>query len=135
MRETRPDPEMPVTSSKIDAVPDWVDAIEKEGAHLDSLSFRISEAAMKPALDNLQLQAVQAFRSKAASMAKALDASSFRIANLQTGNQMPAYQRGQPAMMMRASADEAPSLNAGEGKISVTVSGEIILPEKDFPAK
>jgi len=125
-----------VTSSKIDAVADWVDAIEKEGAHLDSLSFRISEAAMKPALERLQLQAVQAFRIKAANIAKSLDAPSFRIAKLQTGNQMPAYQRAQPEMMlMRASVDSAPSLNAGEGKISVTISGEIILPEMDFPAK
>jgi len=123
-----------VISSKLDAVLDWVDFIEKAGAHLDSLGFQISERVLKPATEKLQLQAIQKFRTKAGAVAKALDAKSFRITHLQTGSQMPTYnQHAKPEMMlMTARADAPPSFNAGEGKLSVTVSGQILLPEKDF---
>jgi len=127
-----------VTSKKLDAVPDWVDAIEKAGAHLDNLSFQMSDTSLKSAKKSLRLKAIQNFRVKARAMAMALDATSFRIAHLQTGSQPPVYpmRRGVPEMaLMKVSEDAAPSLNAGEGKISVTVSGQIVLPEKDFPAK
>jgi len=123
------------TSSNLDAVADWVDAIEKAGAHLDSLGFRISGPLLKTTQEELRLQAVKAFRAKAEALAKALDARSFRILQVQTATQVPIYpmRRAMPEVsMMRATADATPSLNAGEGKISVSISGQILLPEKDF---
>jgi len=115
-----------LVSTKLNAVPEWVDTIEKAGAHLNNLSFRISDAAMQAAQTSLRLQAIKAFRSQAKSMAKAFEATSFRIVQLQTTQQQPVYARRQT--MMSKSADSGPNFHAGESKVSVTVSGSIALP-------
>jgi len=126
-----------LVSSNLDAVPDWVDGIEKAGAHLNHLNFRISDASMKATQNSLRLQAIQAFRKKASSFAKALDAASFRIVQLQTSQQRPVYpmQRQAMAMMSKSESSPPPQLNAGEGKISVSVSGSIALPFRAYTIK
>ncbi|MDQ6955679.1 MAG: SIMPL domain-containing protein [Mariprofundaceae bacterium] len=127
-----------LVSSSLDAIPDWVDRLEKAGAHLNQLSFRISDATLKATQNSLRLQAIQSFRHKANSLTKALDATSFRIIQLQTSQQRPVYRMRQemPAMaMMSKSESSPPQLNAGEGKISVTVSGSIALPFKAYTVK
>jgi len=128
-----------LVSSNLDTAPDWVDSIEKAGAHLNNLSFRISDASMKATRKSLRLQAIQAFRKKAGSFAKALDAASFRIMQLQTSQQRPVYpiRQAMPemAMMSKSAGAPMPSLNAGEGKISVTVSGNIALPFQSYSIK
>jgi len=122
-------------SSNLAAVPEWVDDIEKAGAHLNGLSFRVSDTSMKAAQNSLRLQAVQAFRQKALTLAKALDAPSFHIINLQTSQQRPIYPVRQSMAMMRKSAESLPSLNSGESKLSVTVSGNIALPFMSYAVK
>jgi len=126
-------------SNNLAAVPDWVDNIEKAGAHLNGLSFRISDASMKAAQNSLRLQAIQIFRHKASNIAKALDATSFSIVRLQTGVQRPRpIRQDMPMMAMMKSestGSPAPSLHAGEGKVSVTVSGNIALPFKVYTVK
>lgn len=126
-------------SSNLAAVPEWVDGIEKAGAHLNALSFRISDASMKAAQNSLRLQAIQVFRNKATRIAKALDAKSFSIVRLQTGLQRPhPIRQAMPMMAMMKSESAAsppPSLNAGEGKVSVTVSGNIALPFRSYVVK
>ncbi len=128
-----------IVSTHLGAVPDWVDSIEKAGAHLNNLGFRISDASMKATQNSLRLQAIQAFRHKASTLGKALDATSFRIVRLQTSHRQPVYRmnRAMPemAMMAKSANAPAPSLNAGEGKISVTVSGSIALPFKSYSIK
>ena len=125
-----------LVSTNLDAVPDWVDGIEKAGAHLNNLSFRISDTSMKATKNSLRLQAIQAFRKKASSFAKALDAVSFRIIQLQTSQQRSVYPMQRQAMaMMSKSESSPPQLNAGEGKISVTVSGNIALPFMSYTVK
>jgi len=128
-----------LVSTNLDAVPDWVDGIEKSGAHLNNLSFRISDTSMQATQNNLRLQAIQAFRHKAGTFAKALDATSFYILNLQTSHRQPVYHmnRAMPemAMMSKSAGAPVPSLNAGEGKISVTVSGNIALPFQSYSIK
>jgi len=123
-----------IISRNLDAAANWINRIEKAGANLDNLNFRIAEDTMNTTTDSLRMQAIANFRSKAAHIANALDAKSFRISHLQTSNgtpNMPINRR--PEMtMMKMSADIAPSLNAGEGKVSVTVSGNIQLPPKDY---
>jgi len=124
-----------VTSTDLDAVPDWVDGIERAGAHLDGLAFRVSRQAEDAARDRLRMQAVAAFRARAAVTAKALDASSFRILRLNTDTIMPRPIR--PMLQMAGAAKEAalPALEAGQSRITVRVSGDILLPEKDYPVK
>jgi predicted secreted protein len=124
-----------VTSTELDAVPDWVDAIEQAGAHLDGLAFRVSRQAEHAARDRLRMQAVAAFRARAALTAKALDASSFRILRLNTNDTMPRPIQPVMGMAMAAKAQAAPALEAGQSRITVRVSGDILLPEKDYPVK
>jgi len=88
-----------ITSTKLDAVPNWLDDIEQAGA-----------------------------------IAKGLDAKSFRVIRLQTNTNRPVYPvRG--LAMMASKAEAAPALSSGESKVSVTVSGEIEVPFKDFPSR
>lgn len=122
-------------SRQLDAVPGWVDDIEKAGAHLNNLSFRISDTSMEKTQSSLRLQAIQDFRHKANTLAKALDATSFHIVNLQTSQQQPVYRMQQTRSLMSKSAGGPPSLNSGEGKISVTVSGNISLPFMSYSIK
>ncbi len=123
-------------STELDAVPDWVDAIERAGAHLDSLHFQVSHHAMDIARERLRARAIAEFRGRAAASAKALDASSFRILNLNTASTMPQPRPMQAMALARvAPAAAPPALEAGETRITVTVSGEILLPEKSYPVK
>jgi len=126
-------------SKRIDAIASWVDDIEKAGAHLDNLNFRVSHEAMVKAQDALRLQAIKAFRQKANAFAKALDVKSYHIDNLRTTQGMPPiYRRNrnvEMAMMAKSADAPAPSLNAGEDKISVTVSGNLSLPYTSYPVR
>ena len=119
-------------SQSLAAVPEWVDGIERAGAHLDGLNFNVSEKKREAILEKLRMQAVQTFRIRAASMSKALDAPSFRILNLRTDNRMPPSPVMQRNLMAMSPAESAPSFNAGESRLSVTVSGDILLPEKHY---
>jgi len=120
-------------STNLDAVPEWVDSIEKAGAHLNNLSFRISDKSMQATQNSLHLQAIQAFRHKANSLAKALGAISFRVVQLQTSQQQPVYALRQPmAMISKSAASSTSNFNTGEGKVIVTVSGSIALPFKSY---
>lgn len=120
-----------IESHDLAAVADWVDAIERAGAHLDGLRFRASVVSLQAARDKLRTQAIARFRAEAASAAKALGASSFRILRLNTNAVLP----GPRPMMAMARVASAPALVAGESRVTVTVSGEIRLPERDYPAK
>ncbi|MDQ6968834.1 MAG: SIMPL domain-containing protein [Mariprofundaceae bacterium] len=122
-------------SKHLDAVPDWVDGIEKAGAHLNHLSFRISDVALKQTQKSLRLQAIQAFRHKANSLAKALEATSFRIVQLQTSQRQPVYPMRQAMEMMSKAVSSPAHLNTGKGKVSVTVSGNIAVPFMSYTVK
>ncbi len=126
-------------SKRIEAVAGWVDDIESAGAHLDNLNFHVSHEAMVKAQDALRLQAIKAFRQKAHAFAKALDAKSYHIDNLRTTQGVPpVYRRNRNvdmAMMAKSANAPPPSLNAGEGKISVTVSGNLSLPYTSYPVR
>jgi len=126
-----------VVSRKLEAVPNWLDAIESAGANLSGLQFRISSTASKRAQDQLRLQAISLFRQKAGVIAKGLSASSFRIIQINTNSQMPrpVMYRAEMAMMAKSADAASPSLSAGEGKISVSVSGSIQVPFTDFSVK
>lgn len=124
-------------SSEPVAVPGWVDAIEQDGAHLDGLHFQASQHTIEAARERLRGQAIAAFRRRAAATAKALDAISFQILNLNTASTLPAPR---PVQLMATLAKAAPvaappALDAGESRITVTVSGEILLPTKKYPVK
>ncbi|ATX81089.1 putative conserved protein YggE, contains kinase-interacting SIMPL domain [Mariprofundus ferrinatatus] len=126
-----------VTSSNLDALPEWLDAIETEGAQLSNLQFRISRSATRKAQDALRMQAIETFRNKAATVTRSLAAKSFRIIRLNSSSQapQPVVYRSEMAMMAKAADAAPPSLSSGEGMIQITVNGEIEVPFTDFPAK
>jgi len=127
-----------ISTTRLQAVPKWLDAIESAGANLSSLNFRVSDAVSEQAMESLRRQAIRNFRSKATGMAKGLDAGSFRIIRLNASAHapQPRIYRAEMAMMAKASADAAPpALSAGENKITVTVNGEIEIPFIDYPAQ
>ncbi|OIO71594.1 MAG: hypothetical protein AUJ58_00050 [Zetaproteobacteria bacterium CG1_02_55_237] len=124
-----------VISHELAGVEQLVDDIEKAGSHLDQLSFRASDSASEKAVEILRMQAVQKFRNQAATMAKALEAPSFRILRLSSDSRTPPMPLMQRSMMAMSPAEAAPSFNIGESELSVTVSGDILLPEKSFSVK
>jgi len=126
-----------VVSHNLDAVSTWLDVIEANGAHLSGLQFRISSSTSIKAQEQLRLQAIAAFRKKAAVIARGLSAPYFRIIQLNTSSQspQPAIYRGKMAMMARSADAAPPSLSGGEGKIRVSINGSIEVPFTDFPAR
>jgi predicted secreted protein len=120
------------TSRDLDAVAAWVDAIELAGAHLDGLRFRISASALQAAENRLRMRAIARFRAQAAATAKALDATSFRILRISTDHSAPGPM---PMMAMARGAAPVPALAAGQGRVTVGVSGTILLPERDYPVQ
>ena len=124
-----------ITSKNLDEVPRWLNVIEKAGAKLQGLSFRISDTLRRDTQESLRIQAIQQFRIKAETVSKALDAKSFYIQNLNTGNAyspQPMY-RSERAMMSKSMvADAAPALSSGDSRITVSVSGNIEVEKKKF---
>ena len=125
-----------IRTTHLERVSDWLDAIETAGAHLSGLNFRISEQASKNAMNALRIEAIAAFRARAKVIAHGLDATAFRVIRLNTNSTAPrpVFYRNEMAMMAKSTAD-APMLSAGEGKLKVTISGEIELPFTDFPVR
>ena len=124
-----------ITSKNLDDVPRWLNIIEHAGAKLQGLSFRISDTLRRGTQEKLRIQAIQQFRSKAMTIAKALDAKSFHIRHLNTGSSyspQPMY-RGEMMMMTKSKvADVAPALSSGDSRISVSVNGDIEVEEHTF---
>ncbi|MDX8406352.1 MAG: SIMPL domain-containing protein [Mariprofundus sp.] len=125
-----------ISSTRLQAVPQWLNGIETAGAQLSGLSFRVSAEVEKKTRRLLSGQAIHLFRDRAAAIAKAMDAGSFRIIRLSTASQgaQPRVYRGEMMMMSAVKASPS-SLSAGENRISVTVSGDIELPFIDFPVR
>lgn len=123
------------TSRLLDAVPAWLDAIEKAGAHLSGLNYRVSGERRRRVMARLEVQAVRAFRERAAAMARALDAASYRIVRLSTGSAAPVPVFRKAAVMAMEAAAPPPALSPGQGRASVTVSGEIVVPARAFKAR
>ena len=124
-----------IIGSDVQAVVNWVEKIEKAGAYMQRLSFTVSEQRSRAATDSLRMQAIRTFRTKAAAMADALGATSFRIVSLHSDERQPPAPMVKRGVMALSAAESAPSMNSGESRLSVTVSGEILLPEKIFIVK
>jgi len=126
-----------ITSTRLDAVSDWLEEIEQLGAHLQGLQFRVSHQLLLATQEKLRLQAVERFKAKAETIARGLEASSFRIARLQTDNHQPVYpmRRDRAFAMAESVKASTPTLESGESRVAVTVHGEIELEKRDFLVK
>jgi len=125
-----------ITSKNLGDVPRWLNIIEHAGAKLQNLSFRISDTLRRSTQEQLRIQAIQQFRIKAATVSKALDATSFSIRHLNTGNVFspPPVYRGEMVMMSK-SRDAAPALSSGDSRITVSVNGDIVVDQVKFKVR
>jgi len=124
-----------ITSKKLDDVPRWLDTIERVGAKLQGLSFRISDSVRLATQEDLRIQAIHQFQAKANTVVNALGATYFQILHLNTGGSTPSQPmfRQERAYMSKAMAtDSTPALSSGESRISVSVSGDIEVEKKRF---
>jgi len=124
-----------ITSKKLDDVPRWLDTIERVGAKLQSLSFRISDSVRRETQEDLRILAIHQFQAKANTVVNALGAAYFQILHLNTGSSTPSHPmlRQERAYTTKAmAADSAPALSSGESRISVSVSGDIEVEKKRF---
>jgi len=125
-----------IKTGELEAVSGWLGDIEATGAKLNRLQFKVSDATYKQIEARLKLEAIAAFRSKAAIIAKGLSGKSFKIIQLNTSGSAPVMaHREKRSYSMMSSASEAPQLSAGESTIKVNVSGTIEVPFKNFPVK
>ena len=122
-----------ITSKNLEDVPRWLNVIEQAGAKLQNLSFRISDGLRRSTQEVLRIQAIKQFRLKAETVSKALDATSFSIRHLNTGNVFsppPVYRR--EMAMMSKSRSATPALSSGDSRITVSVSGDIVVNQVKF---
>lgn len=126
-----------ITSDNLNTISTWLDAIEKEGAHLSNLQFRITPSSLKQTKEKLRLEAIRKFRTNAQTMAKGVDAKSYRILYLNGESQdpHPVLYRTEAAMAAKSSHASAPALSSGEGTVRITINGQIEVPYTDFPVK
>jgi len=120
-----------VITSKLAAIPQWLEAIEQAGAHLDSLSLRLSDVHRDRANDQLLQQAISRFRHKATIIARSLGFEAFTIIRLHT---IMAPQSPRP-IMQRVEMMSQPSLTTidrGLSSLTVNISGTIELPSRSF---
>lgn len=122
-----------ITSKNLEGVPRWLNIIEHAGAKLQNLSFRISDTLRRSTQEQLRIQAIKQFRIKAETVSKALDATSFSIRHLNTGNAFsppPVYRR--EMAMLSKSRDATPALSSGDSRITVSVNGDIVVDQVRF---
>jgi predicted secreted protein len=102
--------------------------------NLQSISFRVSPKEKNAAENALISEALSAFNERAKLIANELGSTAFRMVdlNVSTSGSAPPLFRGKSMRMEMMSADvAAPSLEAGESKLTVTANGEIELMNAD----
>lgn len=101
-----------------------------ELAHVQSMTFSISDALQEKTREALTKTAIQKFQHKAQLITEQFDKTSYELvhASIDTNNQHYRPQRFmQEKMAMAADAAIAPAVSAGTNKITVTVNGSIEL--------
>lgn len=101
-----------------------------QGLTVARVAFSLSKAQKEQAESQVQAQAIERFKIRAAEIAKAFGFSAYGLHNLsvQTGEQIPPPRPYMLAMEARgATVDAALPTEAGTGTLRVTVSGSIQL--------
>ena len=124
-----------ITSQDLDALPHWLEAIEKQGAILNHVQFRVSQRAMQEAESELRQQVMQRFLSQASELTQAIGGERFHLITLHAHQVNAQPQQQAKTLMLRASAtmqDAPPALSSGRGHLRMRVSGDIEVPLHDF---
>jgi len=107
---------------------DLVGQLQKAGLQTGGLTYYLSDEAQKSLTDALTDEAIQKLKARADALAKSLGMRVVRFAEITPGFNQPF-----PAMMMRADAAMAggammaPSAEAGEQNVTISISARIYL--------
>lgn len=121
-----------VNSANSKQILELVGQLQKAGLQAGGLSYYLSEEAQRALYDALLEEALQKLKSRAGKMAETLGLKVIRFAEINPGYNQPPMPYGRGAIMMRADAAEAapmtaPSAEAGEQNVSVTVGARVYL--------
>lgn len=111
---------------------DLVGQLQKAGLQAGGLTYYLSDEAQRALYDSLLEEALQKLKTRAGKMAGTLGLKVVRFAEINPGYNQPPMPYARGAMMMRADAAEAapmtaPSAEAGEQNVSVSVSARVYL--------
>lgn len=98
-------------------------------ANVQSMQFTISDSKLEQVQEELTLQAIDKFRTKAAMVTERFGKSSYVIINVNIGsNSMPPRPMMNRSFMKAEIADAAPpALSGGTNKVTVNINGNIEL--------
>jgi predicted secreted protein len=98
----------------------------QESLHLSGISFTISSDTMQRAENELIAEGIDAFKSRADKISKALGGSTYKIVhiNINAGNQYPSPLYAARAAIAGATVQQ-PEFAAGENTVTVQVQGTI----------
>ncbi len=100
----------------------------QEKLKVQTITYRVSDEARRQHADELIEEALQRFQKRAASIARALGRSGYRIVSLQVHDgDAPAPAPREMMMASPMARVAAPRIEAGTQRIEVSVSGEIEL--------
>jgi predicted secreted protein len=96
---------------------------------LQSFQFSVSEALRKKVQEELVSEALAAFRARAELVAKGLGASGYALDDVSVETGSPGFPMPMHRMEMATMAKDmaAPAVEAGTSRVSVTVSGAVVL--------
>jgi predicted secreted protein len=93
------------------------------------MHFTISDSTLEQVQEELTLEAIDKFKTKAAKVAERFDNSSYIIINVNiVDNYLPPQPMMKRSFMSAEMADAAPpALDGGTNKVTVSISGQIEL--------
>jgi predicted secreted protein len=118
-------------STDTGAVAKLLGKLQERGLLLRSISFSVARETQRKLEDELVAEAIAAFRTRAALVAKSFGKSSYGLITVNVGGggfqpPMP-YMRADMAMMAKAEAAPAPSFEGGTSHVRMDISGTIEL--------
>ena len=99
-------------------------ALQVDGLSTSSIAYEVSPETVRGAEEDLTAEALTALDHRAAAIAEQMHLAVLRYRDLHVGN---AETGGRPVPRFAAMAVAAPVAEPGEGKIRVTIEGELLL--------
>jgi len=116
-----------LSSENFDQLSDLIGRLQ-ERLKVDNMKFSAKPSTREKVHDELISQALSRYKNKANIVQNAMGASNYDIVelNIRPNFQQPRH-RGEMMMSMRAKANAAPAVEAGNSKITISVEGRIQL--------
>ena len=113
-----------LTGKDADSMLKLAGALQADGLSTSSIAYEVSPETVRGAEEDLTAEALAALDHRAAAIAEQMHLAVLRYRDLHVGN---AETGGRPVPRFAAMAAAAPVAEPGEGKIRVTIEGELLL--------